>query len=319
MTSGVDVGVITESWLHSYIDSAYISDPGYVLYRRDRPDREGGGVCAFVTTGIPCKRRTDLEHPVFECIWLWLRLHRLPGPLSSINCGIVYFPEALAHENSDRVSYLIETLDSVRYAHPDCGVIICGDFSTLDFSDVLAHHKLKQIVRDPTRGNSILDLILTEICNRYDKPVISANLGTSDHGSVFWRPKPSPDITVHAHKALKRSVRRFPGSAINAFGRWVSSHHWFTALDRVASVDSLKGSFNTDVKTAIDIHFPLKSVKIHPTNRPWMTSHIKQLILERQRAFHSDRNGRWRESCAPGCAMKLLPGKKPFSLRRLAI
>ena len=48
MTSGVDVGVIMESWLHSYIDSAYISDPGYVLYRRDRPDREGGGVCAFL-------------------------------------------------------------------------------------------------------------------------------------------------------------------------------------------------------------------------------------------------------------------------------
>ena len=111
MTSGVDVGVITESWLHSYIDSAYISDPGYVLYRRDRPDREGGGVCAFVTTGILCKRRTDLEHPVFECMWLWL------------NCGIVYFPEALAQENSDRVSYLIETLDSVRSAHPDRGVI----------------------------------------------------------------------------------------------------------------------------------------------------------------------------------------------------
>ena len=51
-TSGMDVGVITESWLHSYIDSAYISIPGYVLYRRDHPDREGYGVCAFVTTGI---------------------------------------------------------------------------------------------------------------------------------------------------------------------------------------------------------------------------------------------------------------------------
>ena len=75
------------------------------------------------------------------------------------------------------------------------------------------------------------------------------NLGTSDHGAVFWRPKPSRDITVRAHKAQKRSVRRFPESAINAFGRWVSSHHWFTGLDSVASVDSLTESFNTDVKT----------------------------------------------------------------------
>ena len=169
-TSGVDVGVIMESWLHCYIDSAYISIPGYVLYRRDRPDREGSGVCASVTTGILCKRRTDLEHPVFECIWLWLRPNRLLRPFSGIICGIVYFPEALAPENRDRVSYLIETLDSVRSAHPDCGVIICGDLNTLAFSDVLAHHNLKQIVRDPTRGNSILDLILTDICNRYDKP-----------------------------------------------------------------------------------------------------------------------------------------------------
>ena len=159
-TSGVDVGVIMESWLHSYIYSACISFPGYVLYRRDRPDREGSGVCASVTTGILCTRRTDLEH----------RPNRLPRPLSGIICGIVYFPEALAPENRDRVSYLIETLDSVRSAHPDCGVIICGDFNTLAFSDVLAHHNLKQIVRDPTRGNSILDLILTDICNRYDKP-----------------------------------------------------------------------------------------------------------------------------------------------------
>ena len=63
----------------------------------------------------------------------------------------------------------------------------------------------------------------------------------------------------------------------------------------MASVDSLTESFNTDVKIAIDIHFPLKSVKIHPTDRPWMTSRIKQFILERRRAFHSNRNGRWRE------------------------
>ena len=142
-----------------------------------------------------------------------------------------------------------------------------------------------------------MGLILTDIFYRYDKPVVSANLGTSDHGPVFWRPKPSRDITVRAHKAQKRSVRRFPESAINAFGRWVSSHHWVTSLDSVASVDSLTESFNTDVKTEIDIHFPLKSVKIHPTDRPWMTSRIKQFILERRRAFYSDRNGRWRELC----------------------
>ena len=73
---------------------------------------------------------------------------------------------------------------------------------------------------------------------------------------------------MRAHKAQKHSVRRFPESAINAFGRWVSSHHWFTGLDSVASVESLTESFNTDVKTAIDIHFLLNSAKSIPPTDP---------------------------------------------------
>ena len=117
-TNSIDIGAITESWLHHLIDSVYLNIPDYVLHRRDRLDREGGGVCAYVVTGIPCKRRADLEHPVFECMWLWLRPHRLLRPLSGILCGIVYFPEAHAQENRDRVSYIIETLDFVRLAHP---------------------------------------------------------------------------------------------------------------------------------------------------------------------------------------------------------
>ena len=115
------------------------------------------GVCAYVTTGIPCKWRTDLENPVFECLWRWLRSHRLPCPLSGIHCGIVNFPEVHAQKNRDRVSYIIETLDSVRLAQPDCGVIVLGDFNTLVPNDILNHHNLKQVVRDPMHLNNMTD------------------------------------------------------------------------------------------------------------------------------------------------------------------
>lgn len=117
-TSSIDIGAITESWLHNHIDSAYLNIPGYVLHRRDRPDREGGGVCVFVTTGIPCTRRVDLEHPVFECMWLWLQLHCLPRPFSGILCGIVYFPEAHVQENRDRVSYINRNIGLCRASAP---------------------------------------------------------------------------------------------------------------------------------------------------------------------------------------------------------
>lgn len=61
---------------------------------------------------------------------------------------------------------------------------ICRCLTCAAFNDVLVHRNLKQIVRDPTRGNSNLDLILTDICNRSDKAVASASLGTPDRGSL---------------------------------------------------------------------------------------------------------------------------------------
>ncbi|KAK2563972.1 hypothetical protein P5673_012991 [Acropora cervicornis] len=45
-----------------------------------------------------------------------------------------------------------------------------------------------------------------------------------------------------------------------------------------------------------------------------MTSRIKQLILERQRAFHSDMNGRWRELRTRVSYMKNTDPRKWWSL-----
>ena len=205
LTAHMDIAIITESWLHDQIDSNFLCIPGYNLTRRDRRDRMGGGVCAFVSSNIPFKRRPDLEPPEHECMWLWLRPHRLPCPLSGIICGIVYFPEAPAHVQKDRTTYIIETLDSVRATYPDCGVVLLGDFNTQDITDMLANHNLKQIVQKPTRGNNILDLILTNLSEHYSEPFVSAHLGSSDHGSVHWSPLSNAQFSLERVKK-KRST-----------------------------------------------------------------------------------------------------------------
>lgn len=67
-------------------DDSVLAIPGYVLQRRDRPTREGG-VCTFISSSIPLKRRSDLEPPDHECMWPWLPPPRLPRPLSGIVVG----------------------------------------------------------------------------------------------------------------------------------------------------------------------------------------------------------------------------------------
>ncbi|CAB4000186.1 Hypothetical predicted protein, partial [Paramuricea clavata] len=114
----------------------------------------GGGVCAFISTNIPAKRRMDLENPSHECLWLWLRPHRLPRHLTGLICCI------------DRV--------------------------------------------------------------RLDTPTREAPLGSSDHNIVkcFW-------------------------------------------------------------KMVLLTLFPSKVIRIHNSDKPWMTPAFKKLIYQRQKAFHS--------------------------------
>jgi hypothetical protein len=88
----IDVAVITETWLHDTHDCHLINISNFVLNRKDRINGRGGGVCAYVSSSIPCKRRFDLECPLFECMWVWLRPQRLPRPLAGIMNGVVYHP-----------------------------------------------------------------------------------------------------------------------------------------------------------------------------------------------------------------------------------
>ncbi|PFX29204.1 RNA-directed DNA polymerase from mobile element jockey [Stylophora pistillata] len=230
LTFHMDIAIITETWLHDYIDNNILTIPGYNIARRDRHNRIGGGVCAFVSSEIPFKRRSDLESPEHECLWLWLRPHRLPRPLSGIICGVVYFPVASAQVQRDRTKYIIETLDSVKTSYPDCGVVLLGDFNTQDISDMLANHNLKQVVMRPTRGNSILDLILTDFSEYYSEPIVSAQLGSSDHGSVHWNPLSMNQLNPLCVEKKRIPMRRFPQSAISAFGSKAFDHIDHTIL-----------------------------------------------------------------------------------------
>ena len=215
-------------------------------------------------------------------------------------------------------SYIIERIDSVKSAHPDCGVVLLGDFNTLDVTNILTNHTLKQLVREPTRGNNVLDLVISNLACYYNKPVVSAHLGSSDHCSVHWVPNPNYGSSKLTAKKKVVKMRRFRESALNAFGRWVSAHSWFAhtcAVDYLP-VDSLTTSFSDDLSNAINIYFPAKSVKIHPTDKPWMSAEIKSLILERQRACHSGSNERWR-LLRNKVRMAICKRKKEFFARKV--
>ena len=174
---------------------------------------------------------------------------------------------------------ILRSLDRLCNKHPDHGLVLLGDFNDFDCSNLVSHHSLKQVVQQPTRNSAILDLIITNMPKWYSSPTVHAPLGSSDHNIVFWQPslahRQSPRVNPP-----KRLVRHYPRSGIDAFGRWVTTHDWFTDLGPSPSVDDLVSSFITQLIDAIDRIFPVKTIKLHGTDKPWITPELKLMIKD---------------------------------------
>ena len=108
-----------------------------------------------------------------------------------------------------------------------------------------------------------------------------APLGLSDHNIILWVPSLNDPNHCLGPKSTKLTVRHFPESSINAFGRWASTCKWFEEVTPNATVDDLASSFTTQMTHAIDRFFPCRSVKRHIADKPWITPEIKNLIRNR--------------------------------------
>ena len=97
----IEIAAVSETWFHHGIENDVLSIPNNNLIRRDRSVGRGGWVCAFVSNSISYKRWTDLENPLYECLWLWLRPNRLPRKISSIVIGVLYNLRVNQHKNNE--------------------------------------------------------------------------------------------------------------------------------------------------------------------------------------------------------------------------
>ena len=56
----LDALYISETWLNDQIGNHEISVQGYDLFRNDRKNKRGGGVCIYIKSSLTVKDRGDL-------------------------------------------------------------------------------------------------------------------------------------------------------------------------------------------------------------------------------------------------------------------
>ena len=196
-TIAVDMDCIfaVETWLKPHILNCELL-PGldFTIYRRDRPSRTGGGVLLAVRNWIKSLKRKDLEGNA-EILACELR----PDSRRKILAIVFYRPP---DTNRDYLKELKKKLCRASDAHFD-QVLLCGDFNlpNIDWSNGTAisgdsiHNDLATLFKDhfmwqmvdfPTRGNNILDLIVTTIPEKVSNVIGFDNILSTDHKLISF-------------------------------------------------------------------------------------------------------------------------------------
>ena len=158
----VSIICVTETWLKNYIADDSVSINGFYCERRDRVNRRAGGVACCVKNDVLYSRIVELEDQSFEVLWLKIMPKKLPRAFSCIILACIYHPPG-ANSAAMR-DHLINGVDSVVRKHPNCGVLLTGDFNQLNDTFLKTHYRYAQIVKVPTRGQSRYKSIYWQPC-----------------------------------------------------------------------------------------------------------------------------------------------------------
>ena len=145
------------------------------------------------------------------------------------------------------------------------------------------HFNLKQIVKKATRKDVILDFVLTNMNKYYKEPQIFPPFGLSDHNTIIAEGQ-TRNRGCSTKVLLKRDKRT---SRKAELGRYLAVLKWDKLFSSIETCEELVDVFNNVVSTGLNILMPIKKIPINLADTPWMTQHLKSLILKRQKAFHN--------------------------------
>ena len=118
-----------------------------------------------------------MEVDDLEVVWIKVMPKKTPRTFSCILVACLYYtPKTEYLKIRD---HLITSIDTVMRKHPECGVIITGDFNQLRDNFMKTHYRF--LVNVVTRGQAIVKYV-----------VIS--LGSSDHNMVLLKPKAKSSV-----------------------------------------------------------------------------------------------------------------------------
>ena len=278
----VDVMFLTETFLKSDVSDSLYDVEGFTLLRKDRTQKHGGGILAYVSTELKVKRRLDLEQSDLEV--LWLEVCPFKSNMSLLIAG-VYCPPSYSKNDDTKLEKNIEkgyllNRETILLGDFNVDYMKRGVYSKHNLSKGIRSMNFEQMIKSITRpiSSTCLDHVYSN-CSQWISEVRVCEIGLSDHLPVFTVRKLHHTKTPNRKSNITyRNMKYFNE---NDFKSTLNEVNWdipfiFEDLDDI--VYSWEALFNDTVES----HAPWRQKRVsRESQAPWMTKEILDLLHKR--------------------------------------
>ena len=290
-----DIIALTETWLHDDIGNSEINIDSYSLIRKDRhrvANSRGGGVAFYIKDNIRVHTLSENDDRSLEMIWLEIATSIKNDPLV---IGLYYRAPNINIQDSDVINKSIKdyctknTIIIGDFNHPNIDWKTMqpnGDTLCKKFIKTVNDNFLRQLVKNSTRGDNILDLILTNNTDKINDVQVECPLSNSDHNSIVFTVN-SDTEKVHQNK---RVFIDYENGDYEGMKSYLSDINWADVFNAYNIEDNWK-QFKSIINTASDKYIPTRIFTSNSNSiakKPkWLSSKIDRLIARR--------NAKWKQ------------------------
>ena len=283
-----DLIAATETHLDQSVQEHEVELPSYHLHRNDR-NRNGGGVAIYSRDHLGAVRRYDLENPDIEIIWVEVRLANKKHLIASC-----YRPPGQTRTVAQHFLTLFKNSVEAALLSNPFSLTILGDLNdrcTLwdslhsdselknDLHTLLLDLGLFQLINTPTRGNHVLDLLIS------DSPIHFYDIGTLpsfsslDHDIIYGK-------FQYSYSSSSNYVRRIWKYDLGNYSDLNNDISNNLTIPATNDLDQVTSHLTNHILNCMNKHIPNTKVIIRPKDKPWYTPEVKALYKQTNRLFH---------------------------------
>jgi len=290
-----DIITLSETWLTNSDSNDKFNLPGYQKpFRLDRTCDIGtvgyGGVLAWVSTKLACKRRMDLEIAEIEAMWLEIR-----------SSNIKFFVCTLykTSSNSDRTFW--DKMQDMIAPLFEIGAtfIILGDINADPFTpegrkltNFVNTNELYAYIKEPTRitntSSTIVDQIISNRPGIVKSVLVEPPISLNDHCNIsaslsFSKPKAHP---------YKRIMWDYKNGNFELFREKLSAFDWDSCLKPEYDIDKMTDLWSNAFLKIAKSSIPTKVVTMRPNDKPWYSNILRlkrKRMIQHFKAFKSQK------------------------------